>query len=68
MKVYQSTRNRFARPIDLGNGDIRYGYVDFDRVVYGVAVANNYDPTKARALGFQPAPAPGVTLPPKPPP
>lgn len=48
MIVYQSTKDRFARRIDLGGGDIRYGYVDFDRVGYGVAVANNYDPTKAR--------------------
>jgi len=67
MIVYQSTRNRFPRVIDLGGGDIRYGYVDFDRAVYGVAVANNYDPTKARALG-QPAPAPPVTPPTPPPP
>lgn len=48
MIVYQSTKDRFARRIDLGGGDIRYGYVDFDRVGYGVAVANNYDPSKAR--------------------
>lgn len=33
MKVYQSTRDRFAR-----------GYMDFDRVIYCVAVAENYDP------------------------
>ena len=63
MIVYQSTKTRFARVLDLGGGDIRYGYVDFDRAVYGVAVANNYDPTKARALGPQPAPAPPVTPP-----
>jgi hypothetical protein len=55
---------------DLGGGDIRFGYLDFDRAVYGVAVANNYDPTKARALVPQPAPAPAVTplTPPSPPP
>ena len=36
MKVYQSTRAKFAK-----------GYIDFDRIVYGVAVAHNYDPKKA---------------------
>jgi hypothetical protein len=67
MKVYQSTKERFARRFDLGGGDIRYGYTNFDRVVYGVAVANNYSVDKARALnpvtGPIPAPAPGATLP-----
>jgi len=33
MKVYQSTRNKFAA-----------GYADFDRVIYCVAIATNYDP------------------------
>jgi hypothetical protein len=33
MKVYQSTKDRFAR-----------GYIDFDRVIYCVAIAENYDP------------------------
>lgn len=33
MKVLQSTKDKFAA-----------GYIDFDRVVYGVALAKNYDP------------------------
>lgn len=36
MKVYQSTRERFSA-----------GYVDFDRLLFGVAFAKNYDPGKA---------------------
>lgn len=36
MIVYQSTREKFAK-----------GYTDFDRVVYCVAIATNYDPKKA---------------------
>lgn len=33
MKVYQSTKDKFAA-----------GYLDFDRVIYCVAIAQNYDP------------------------
>jgi Domain of unknown function (DUF4157)/Microbial transglutaminase len=36
MKVYQSTKEHFIR-----------GYKDFDRCVFGVALATNYDPGKA---------------------
>ncbi|MBM4393338.1 MAG: DUF4157 domain-containing protein [Deltaproteobacteria bacterium] len=36
MKVYQSTRDKFIA-----------GYIDFDRIVFGVALAQNYDPGKA---------------------
>lgn len=36
MMVYQSTKERFIR-----------GYIDFDRCVFGVALAKNYDPAKA---------------------
>ncbi|MFN6460645.1 MAG: DUF4157 domain-containing protein [Nostoc sp. DedVER02] len=36
MKVYQSTKEKFAK-----------GYIDFDRIVYCVAIAKNYDPAKA---------------------
>jgi hypothetical protein len=32
MIVLQSTREKFAK-----------GYIDFDRIVYGVAIAQNYD-------------------------
>lgn len=68
MIVYQSTKDKFARRIVMANGDIRWGYEDFDRVVYGVAVANNYNADKARALNPAataptPAPAAGATLP-----
>jgi hypothetical protein len=50
MIVYQSTKEKFAYPFTADDGTERYGYPDFDRAVYGVAVANNYDPTKAKAL------------------
>lgn len=36
MKVYQSTKEKFIA-----------GYIDFDRVVFGVALATNYDPGMA---------------------
>ena len=36
MKVYQSTKEHFIR-----------GYKDFDRCIFGVALATNYDPGKA---------------------
>jgi len=36
MKVFQSTKDHFIR-----------GYRDFDRIVFGVALATNYDPGKA---------------------
>jgi hypothetical protein len=39
MKVYQSTKEKFAK-----------GYIDFDRVIYCVAVAENYDPGLAAAV------------------
>lgn len=48
MIVYQSTRDKFAHHFTMPDGSDRYAYVDFDRAVYGVAVANNYDPTKAK--------------------
>jgi len=50
MKVYQSTRDKFAHHFTMPDGSDRYGYVDFDRAIYGVAVANNYDPKKGKAL------------------
>jgi len=62
MIVYQSTRNKFAKRYDLPDGSVRYGYAEFDRVAYGVAVANNYDPTKATPKAT-PAPAPAPTNP-----
>jgi hypothetical protein len=36
MKVYQSTKDHFVR-----------GYIDFDRIIFCVALAQNYDPGKA---------------------
>jgi hypothetical protein len=50
MIVYQSTADKFAHHFTMSDGTDRYAYVDFDRVVYGVALAENYDPTKAKAL------------------
>jgi hypothetical protein len=46
MIVYQSTREHFAHRFTMPDGSVRYAYPDFDRVAYGVAVANNYDPAK----------------------
>jgi hypothetical protein len=40
MKVYQSTKDKFIA-----------GYIDFDRVVFGVALATNYDPGMAAMTG-----------------
>jgi hypothetical protein len=40
MKVYQSTKEKFIA-----------GYIDFDRVVFGVALATNYDPGMAAMTG-----------------
>lgn len=50
MIVYQSTASKFAHYFTMPDGSPRHGYVDFDRAVYGVALANNYDPTIAKAL------------------
>jgi len=57
MLVYQSTKDKFAKKYTLPDGTIRYGYAEFDRVAYGVAVANNYDPTKG-APKAAPTPVP----------
>ena len=46
MIVMQSTRDKFAKKMEVA-GTRRYGYADFDRVVYGVALATHYDPRKA---------------------
>jgi Microbial transglutaminase len=46
MIVLQSTRDKFAKTLTVA-GTRRYGYPDFDRVVYGVALAENYDPGRA---------------------
>ena len=47
MIVYQSTKEHFIR-----------GYIDFDRCVFGVALAHNYDPGKA-AMNANVGAAPG---------
>ena len=47
MKVYQSTRAKFSHVFEETPGQVRYGYPDFDREVFGVARASNYDPSKA---------------------
>lgn len=43
MKVYQSTRDKFAK-----------GYIDFDRIIYCAAIAENYDPVKAAIATARP--------------
>jgi hypothetical protein len=48
MKVYQSTRDKFAHKF-TEDGEPRFGYVDFDRAIFGVAPAANYDPSKSKA-------------------
>jgi hypothetical protein len=47
MIVYQSTRAKFSHVFEETPGQVRYGYRDFDREVFGVARATNYDPSKA---------------------
>ena len=47
MKVYQSTMAKFAHTFEETPGEWRFGYPDFDREGWGVAQAENYDPTKA---------------------
>lgn len=49
MVVFQSTKEKFAYPFTMPDGTARFGYDDFDRAVYGVAVANNYDVGKAKS-------------------
>jgi hypothetical protein len=49
MIVYQSTRNVFAEHL-TGYATDRYGYEDFDRVIYGVALSENYNAGKTKAL------------------
>ncbi len=46
MQVYQSTKERFAE-----------GYADFDRTIYCMAIAKNYDPKKAAASDANSIPA-----------
>jgi hypothetical protein len=47
MKVYQSTRATFSQVFEETPGETRFGYKDFDREVFGVAKAENYDPSRA---------------------
>ena len=48
MEVYQSTLGKFSHSFEEEPGETRFGYPDFDREVYGVALAENYDVSKAR--------------------
>ncbi|HYN97269.1 MAG TPA: DUF4157 domain-containing protein [Pilimelia sp.] len=43
MIVLQSTKEKFAKVLTVA-GETRYGYRDFDRVIYCVALAENYNP------------------------
>ena len=47
MKVYQSTRAKFSFVFEETAGETRFGSPDFDREVFGVAKAENYDPSRA---------------------
>jgi hypothetical protein len=51
--VLQSTKEKFAKKIS-GFGTPRFGYPDFDRVVYGVALAENYDAGLAAIASAKP--------------
>jgi hypothetical protein len=48
MKVYQSTRAKFSHVFEESPGETRFGYPDFDREIFGVGKAENYDPSRAR--------------------
>lgn len=54
MIVLQSTKDVFAKKIPQGPGGTRYGYQDFDRVIYGVALAENYNPALAAISAAKP--------------
>jgi hypothetical protein len=47
MIVHQSTRAKFSHVFEEEPWEFRFGYPDFDREVFGVARAKNYDPSKA---------------------
>ena len=47
MLVLQSTRAKFSHVFEESPGQTRFGYPDFDREIFGVARATNYDPSKA---------------------
>ena len=52
MLVFQSTRAKFSHVFEETPGEFRYGYVDFDREIFGVARTDHYDVTRStkRAL------------------
>ena len=47
MLVYQSTRAKFSHVFEETPGEIRYGYRDFDREIFGVARTEHYDVTRS---------------------
>jgi hypothetical protein len=47
MLVYQSTRAKFSHVFEETPGQIRYGYKDFDREIFGVARTDHYDVTRS---------------------
>jgi hypothetical protein len=53
MKVLQSTRDIFAGEF-MVDGTKRFGYPDFDRVIYCIALAKNYDPGLAAIASATP--------------
>jgi peptidoglycan hydrolase-like protein with peptidoglycan-binding domain len=46
-RTHQSTRAKFSHVFEETPGERRFGYKDFDREVFGVAKAENYDPSRA---------------------
>ena len=52
MLVYQSTRAKFSHVFEETPGEIRYGYRDFDREIFGVARTEHYDVTRSTKRGL----------------
>jgi hypothetical protein len=53
MIVLQSTPDKFAKVLTVA-GETRYGYRDFDRVIYCVTLAENYNPGLAAISSARP--------------
>jgi hypothetical protein len=53
MIVLQSTQDKFAHKI-THLGETRYGYIDFDRIIFCIALAKNYNPGLAAIASAQP--------------
>ena len=52
MLVFQSTRAKFSHIFEETPGELRYGYEDFDREIFGVARTEHYDVTRSTKRGL----------------